>query len=494
MLKSCRINGFVIFILSMAASFAQGPDTLWTRTYGGSLPDYGMAAKRTSDNGFIIVGWTDSFGAGNTDIYLVKTDANGDTMWTKTYGGTHEDGGNWVEQTSDGGYIIAGHTYSYGAGTFDVFLVRTDSVGQIQWTKTYGGYLYDQAWSIKETPEGGYIVAGFTGMFDPLYDFWLLRIDENGDTLWTRTYGGSLTEWCNSVYVTPDSGYILAGYTGYFNDYDVFLVKTDKAGNLQWTKTYGGNNEDFAWSALPTSDNGYIAIGWTESFGAGDTDIYLIKMDATGDTLWTKTYGGPNEDKAKCVQEIPGVGYIIVGSTFSYGAGGADVYLVRTDLNGNTLWATTYGATDWERGSYGERMPNGGYYIVGFTRSFGAGEADVYLLATTQDTIGVLENDARNVGMIRLEAYPNPFTHFTDIKYQITDNGQQNNRAVITLKIFDATGRLVRDLGQLSVIGYQPSVKWDGTDRVHRQLDNGVYFIVLTVGNTSHAKKLILVH
>ncbi|UCG92902.1 MAG: T9SS type A sorting domain-containing protein [candidate division WOR-3 bacterium] len=456
--------------------FAQGPDTLWTRTYGGALDEFGMSLQQTADSGYVMTGWTESFGAGDVDVYLIKTNANGDTLWTRTYGGTMEDGGNSVQQASDGGYIIAGHTYSFGAGMFDVYLIRTDSIGDTLWTKTYGGYLYDQGWSVQETSDGGYIIGGFTGLFDPLYDFWLLKTDKNGDTLWTKIYGGSLTEWCNSVRETSDGGYILAGFTGYFNDYNVYLVKTDSNGGVVWTKTYGGMHDDYAWAAEQTSDGGYIVIGWTFSYGAGDADIWLIKTNADGDSIWSKTYGGQEEDKAKWVQEIPGVGYIITGSTFSTGMGGADIYLIKTDLNGDVIWANAYGGADWDRGSVGEFTSDGGYVIAGFTKSFGGGNADVWLLKTRPDTVGIEEHKHLRPLATILQMSPNPFSKKTDIRYGKTDNSR------IDLKIYDATGRVVQEFNQLT--SHQSSINqiiWDGTDHAHRPVPSGVYFLKLII-------------
>ena len=490
-----------VFALLPALFIAQIPDTAWTKTYGGPLDDFGMSLQQTSDSGYIICGWTESFGSGNVDVYLIKTNANGDTVWTQTYGGPQEDGGNWVEQISDNGYIMAGHTYSYGAGMFDVYLIKTDSLGAVQWTKTYGGYLYDQAWCIKETPGGGYIVAGFTGISDPLFDFWLLRIDDNGDTLWTKIFGTTLVEWCNSVCVTPDSGYILAGYTGYFGNYNVYLVKTDKNGNMQWTKTYGGYNDDYAWSAIPTSDNGYVAVGWTESFGAGDTDVYFIKMDENGDTLWTKTYGGPLEDKALSVREIPDVGYIIFGSTFSYGMGGADFYLIKTDLDGSTLWTKTIGGPNWDRAHIGHLTPDEGYVIAGFTSSFGTGGTDVWLVKTQPD-VGIMEYESPHAPQIVLQVSPNPFTHSTDIRYQTSDIGQNDTRGSKggmpehqqpVLRIYNAVGQLVKSFSLPTTHCLLPTViSWSGIDDANRRLPSGVYFLSLHAGSNFVRKKVIL--
>ena len=272
---------FLILLLALSALAG------WTRTYGGSSYDYGESVAQTSDGGYIVAGYTYSFGAGGYDVYLVKTDAVGDTIWTRTYGGFDVDFGYSVAQTSDGGYIVAGETYSFGAGGSDVYIVKTDAVGDTLWTRTYGGSDYDYGRSVAQTSDGGYIVAGYTASFGAgSWDVYLVKTDGLGDTIWTRTYGGSDGDYSNSVAQTSDGGYIAAGYTSSFGAgyNDVYLVKTDAVGDTIWTRTYGGGNTDKGYSVAQTSDGGYIVAGYTRSFGAGEDDVYLVKTDSLGYT------------------------------------------------------------------------------------------------------------------------------------------------------------------------------------------------------------------
>ncbi len=319
----------VLLLVSTAA--ADPGDTLWTRTYGGSGGDRGCSVQQTSDGGYIIAGGTGSFGAGG-DVYLVKTDSCGDTLWTRTYGGSSLDQAFSVQQTPDGGYIIAGDTKSCGAGLFDVYLVKTDSCGDTLWTRTHGGSDEDAGLSVQQTSDGGYIVAGLTVSFGAgSVDFYLLKTDSCGDTLWTRTYGGSDWDEGYSVQQTSDGGYIIVGQTESFGAgaRDVYLVKTDSSGDTLWTRTYGGSGYDEGFSVRQTSDGGYIIAGGTNSFGGDYSDLCLLKTASSGDTLWTRTYGGSNFDKAYSVQQTSDGGYIIAGSTSSFGAGSGDVYLVK---------------------------------------------------------------------------------------------------------------------------------------------------------------------
>jgi Domain of unknown function (DUF5122) beta-propeller len=360
-------------------------ENLWTKAYGGTGPEASYSVQPTSDGGYIIAGWTGSFGNGNHDAYLIKIDIYGDTFWTKTFGGTDLDWGRSATQTSDGGYIVAGWTASYGAGGTDVYLIKTDANGNLTWTKTFGGQDDERGFMVQLTSDGGYIIVGTTWSFGAGNgDVYLVKSDTNGDTSWTRTYGGTGYDFCRSVKPTSDGGYILAGQTGSFGsgNWDVYLIKTNSNGDIQWTKTYGGPDDDLGCSVEPTSDDGYIVTGGTMSFGAGDWDVYIIKTNSTGDALWTKVYGGPLEERCHEIKETPDGGYSLIGFTASFGAGEYDFYFLRTDANGDTLWTKTYGGTDSDIGEAFHETSDGGYIMVGETNSFGVGGGDVYLIKT----------------------------------------------------------------------------------------------------------------
>jgi len=362
-------------------TFAQ---TTFQKTFGGAAYfDEGYAVQQTTDSGYIVAGRTLSFGAGNYDVYVIKTDANGDTLWTRTYGGWSNDYGYAVQQTTDGGYIVAGYTLSFGAGSSDVYLIKTDANGDTLWTKTYGGTNGEEGLAVQQTIDGGYIVAGYTGNFGAgSNDMYLIKTDVNGDTLWTRTYGGGGNDYGYAVQQTTDGGYIVAGYTLSFGagSSDVYLIKTDANGDTLWTKTYGGGVTDYGYAVRQTTDGGYIVSGSTESFGAGWTDVYLIKTDVNGDTLWTKTYGGGVTDYGYAVEQTIDGGYIVAGLTLSFGAGNFDVYLIKTDVNGDTLWTRTYGGGGSDNSRVVDQTTDGGYIVTGLI--FSGGWYDMYLIKT----------------------------------------------------------------------------------------------------------------
>jgi uncharacterized delta-60 repeat protein len=384
------VRGLILALLSVSlvalfTEYAHAQVVKFAKTYGVTGSDYAYSVQQTSDGGYIVAGGTASFGAGSVDFLLIKTDANGNIIWVKTYGGISYDNARSVQQTSDGGYIVAGLTSSFGAGNWDVWLIKTDANGNLQWAKTYGGTNYDYAYSVQQTSDGGYIMTGGTASFGAgNWDVWLIKTDANGNLQWAKTYGGTDDDYAYSVQQTSDGGYILAGVTSSFGagSWHIWLIKTDAFGNLQWAKTYGVTGSDYAYSVKQTSDGGYILAGLTYSFGAGDDDIFLIKTDANGNIIWAKTYGGPGYDEDFSVQQTSDGGYIAAGYTRSFGAGWDDIFLIKTDANGNLQWAKTYGGTDGDYAYSVQQTSDGGYIVAGYTSSFGAGGSDFFLIKT----------------------------------------------------------------------------------------------------------------
>lgn len=313
-------------------------DTLWTRHYSGNA--LFSSVQQTDDGGYIMCGSKERLTYGY-DIYMVKTDVNGDTTWTKIIANAGHDFGNSVQQTSDGGYIITGCSISSGA--YDLCLIKFDTYGNVTWTKIYGGSGNDQGVEVHQTTDGGYIICGLT-THSSTWDVYLIKADANGDSLWTKTFGGVSGDYATSVRQTSDGGYILAGETwnwgaGYS---DAYWIKTDATGNIQWTKTYGGTSFDQSRCIRQTADGGYIAVGTTASFGVGPSkyfNVYLIKTNSLGDTAWTRTFGAEKKDiHGAEVQQTADGGYIITGHVFNYGGAGVTVKLIKTDDQGHACF------------------------------------------------------------------------------------------------------------------------------------------------------------
>jgi hypothetical protein len=382
-----------MFILPIGEAYAQ-PEVEWEKTFGAEDNEEAWSVQQTIDGGYIIAGSTYSIGGIDSDVYLVKTDSEGILEWEKTFGGPNLDYGRSVQQTTDGGYIMAGWTRSIGAIDSDVYLIKTDSDGSMLWEKTFGGPNLDCGGnSVQQTIDEGYIIAGWISYPLPLADtdVYLIKTDSDGNELWSRDFTCfPATDIGYSVQQTTDGGYIIAGYTRCLGagGADVYLIKTDSEGDEQWDfpwwKTFGGAKDDFGRSVQQTTDpppssGGYIIAGWTTSFDAGGDDVYLVKTDSDGNELWYETFGGYNSDYGYSVQQTIDGGYIIAGETKSFGES-MDVYLIKTDSDGNELWYETFGGSNYDCGRSVQQTKDGGYIIAGWTRSFGAGESDVYLI------------------------------------------------------------------------------------------------------------------
>ena len=309
--------------------------TMWTHTYGGPSNDWAECVIRTSDGGYALAGCTTSYGAGSWDAWLVKIDASGNSLWNKTYGGSDADFWTCVIQTNDGGYALGGYTASFGLTKYQFWLLKTDSAGIEQWNQKYGGGDVDLANSMIQTSDGGYALAGYR--FAGTNDVQLLKTDSAGNQEWIRQYfvGGN-HDAAYSVIQTSDGGYMMAGGTNPVGveEGQAFLIKTDSAGNMEWSGTYGGVSEDRGYSVIQTGDGGCMLAGYTSSYAANGRDVWIVKTNSTGNMLWNQTYGGADVDRGYSVVQTSDGGYALAGYTTSFGAGGTDVYLVKTDESG----------------------------------------------------------------------------------------------------------------------------------------------------------------
>ena len=342
----------------------------WRGFYGGPLFDKAYSVLQTPDGGFIIAGQTASSGAGWDDFLLFKVDSQGDEVWSNTYGGFSIDRARCLVQTSDGGYILVGITDSYGAGGADFWLLKTDEEGVEEWSKAYGGPEDDSAYSAQQTLDGGYIIGGYTGSYgEGEVDFWLVKTDERGNMSWSRTYGGVANDVAYSVEQTNDGGYLVAGWTDSYGPggINAWMVKTDELGNVTWDRTYGGNEDDKASSVQQTSDGGYIIAGSTKSYGAGKWDLWLVKVDENGNEEWNRTFGGPDSDGANSVRQTSDGGYIVVGETNSYVERGADFFVIKTDVDGEEEWSRKFDGIGFEVAYAVRQTSDGGYIVAGET-------------------------------------------------------------------------------------------------------------------------------
>ena len=309
----------------------------WNYTFGGENSELFRKVKNTSDGGYILTGITNSFGYGSSDIWLFKVNQEGLEEWQYTFGGADGDWGMSVEQTMDDGFIVVGHTLSFGAGFYDIYMVKTDAFGNEEWHQTFGGTEEDFGYSVLQTSEGGYVVLGFTVSFGSgSRDVWLIKTDAQGNMEWDKTFGGSASDVGEDIKETTDGGYIITGYTESNSNglYDVLLIKTDSNGNEIWSKNIGDGNYEGGSSVAQTHDGGYIITGYTISYGNGAKDIWLVKTDNAGNEEWNYTFGGINNEAGQQILQTFSGGYVIVGYTESRGSGQKDVKLIKTSPAG----------------------------------------------------------------------------------------------------------------------------------------------------------------
>jgi hypothetical protein len=376
-----------------------------SETFSNTFTDYNYLTRcvqQTTDGGYIIAGYTETHKTPGHpyDVWLVKTDSNGNMMWDETFGGYSFDLGWYVQQTTDGGYIITGEN-----GDRDIWLIKTDINGSLEWDKTFGGSGNNCGFCVQQTSDGGYIITGQKNyIYSERGNVWLIKTDSNGSMEWERSFGGNSVDEGWYVQQTTDGGYIIIGETSSFGagGEDVWMIKTDSNGSMEWDKTFGGPNDDSGRSGQQTSDGGYIITGRT------NYNLWLIKTDSDGNLVWDKNFGGR---RGYCVQQTIDNGYIITGASDSR------IWLIKTDSDGNMSWNNTYKGVGSDFGDFVRQTSDGGYIITG-------GSIDYTWLIKTDDEgfkewdrIFVRKNKAVTDNMLLLRILKRfPLLHFLFFK------------------------------------------------------------------------------
>ncbi len=368
------------------------PCTIFVKTFGGNSSDMGYSVQQTTEGGYIIIGSTYSFGDGVDNVWLIKTDDSGVEEWNRTLGGL---AGSSVQQTVDGGYIITGFT-GLEYGPYDVLSIKTDSNGNEEWNRTFSGDSDDVGNCVQQTNDGGYVITGSTSSFgNGLLDIWLIKTNENGDEEWNQVFGGTSSDWGKSVQQTTDGGYIITGYTQSYGNgvRDVWLIKTDENGEEEWNQTFGGTSIDEGYSVQETFDGGYVIIGCTFSNRSGNANVWLIKTNTFGQEEWNKEFGGDSDVEGRSVQQTLDSGYIITGFERIAEDRHVELLLIKTDSNGNEEWSHNYGGADSKIGYSVQETDDGGYIIAGSILPNESGSYDVLLIKTDSEgnTIAVTE-------------------------------------------------------------------------------------------------------
>lgn len=404
----------VIVILGMTLSAASA----WIRNYDwfGST---GFSVQETSDSGYIVTGRIPSVDTipFDYDVLLMKTDSLGDTIWTRTYGGVGKDEGRCVRQSPDGGYIVVGSVDGYEYYPGNLWLLKTDEYGDTIWTKRYGSLWPDEGRWIEQTTDGGYIISGTWTPEGSDYECWLLKTDENGDTLWTKTYFFTSHGYC--VQQTTDGGYIIASPIG--------LIKTDSLGDTLWVNSVASG------CVRQTTDGGYIQAT------SHNQDVWIIKTDSVGDSVWTRTYGGEDNDASSSFQQTTDGGYIIFGSSVSFGGG----WILKTDSDGDTIWTRIYKDYNF---SFGQQTTDGCYIMTGLVFPYGPQTLETIFLIKTDSLgyAGIIEEPTADLDP-GLKIIP-PIGQTVTLHYTNYPNG-------FYALVFDAAGRRVDEIQTRSSTG-----------------------------------------
>ena len=397
------VVGMILLILGTTGTGSvAAQDVEINETYGGTGTDTVFSVVETSDGGYALAGRTESFGPDggyaprprDTDAWLMKTDSNGKVEFSKTYGGDAFDVAYSVVETSDGGFALAGNTGSFGSD--DAWLIKTDENGNEIFNKTFGGESSEDAYSVVETSDGGFALTGFTvsfgtededasESFDEGPDAWLIKTDENGNVEINETYGKESHDVAESVVQTSGGGYVLAGVTESFGS-GAWLVKTDTNGNEEFNETFSGADKMF--SVIETSDEGYAMAGATAGLGSESSDVCLIKTDSDGNIEFNKAFGGEKDDRAFSVVETSDGGFAMAGRTNSSGSSSDDMGIVKTDTNGDVEFSKAFGGKEFDVASSVIEASDGSLVLVGETNSFGSGSSDAWLLKVSTDSDG----------------------------------------------------------------------------------------------------------
>ncbi|MEI6124255.1 MAG: T9SS type A sorting domain-containing protein [Bacteroidota bacterium] len=479
-----------IFLLAANAGFGQ---IMFERHYGGDQSDQGLCIQQTADSGYIITGGTFSYGNGSSDVYLIKTDKYGNVLWSKTYGGGSWDIGICVIQTSDGGYILSGYTSSFGAGSSDVYIVRTNQVGDTIWTKTFGGLQDESGTSIIGNADGSFIIVGSTSTYTSSFSSaYLLKIDGNGSLIWSKSYDKLGSSRASSIVANYNNGYIIGGTTGDTPSM-LYLLKINNNGDTIWTKSYSwpDGNIDGA-SVILSLDYRYIMSG-NIKYPNGEYDLCLLKTDTNGIAVWFNNYGGTgsqgggkacltsdgdvimtgkNDTGLKtCKHENIFDGLMMFDNIMQTKASGV-LFLMKVDVNGDSLWSQDFGGNDYSYGNCVYLANDNGFIICGGI-TIGT-DHNVYLIKTNEFGISDVNESSYNKNFL---IYPIPCNG----KFIIKQNNVSNE--ICFLKIFNSTGKMIMSRS----FGPENEQNFDLSN-----YSTGIYLLQIIKNNKVFTSKLII--
>jgi len=523
---------FLLFIFSNSFFLAAQPTIQWQKCLGGTNRDEGLSITQTFDSGYVFGGWTMSTDGdissvhGSYDYWVIRLNSVGDTLWQRSLGGSGYNYATCVQQTSDSGFIITGYTTSNDGdvsgnhGSYDIWVVKLFPSGTIEWQKCYGGTAGEFSQSIRQTSDGGYIVANKSNSINGdvngnhgLEDFWIVKLNNIGDTLWEKSFGGPENDRPFSVWQTFDQGYIVSGLShsikgnitahhGTTASYDNWVVKLDSTGIMEWEKSLGGSNNEMSAAVQQTSDSGYIIAGQSESIDGdvtgnhGNYDYWVVKLNPAGDTLWQKSYGGTASDIATSIEQTSDSGYIVAGYSASndgdvtVNQGAHDYWMVKLNASGNIVWQKSVGGTadDWAYSVH--QTFEYGYVLAGNTTSTNGDVTGHHGTLTNNDywvvklSPVILSGLEVNTPLSGIRVTPNPVSNSTQISFSLL------HAEKISVSVYDITGRLITKLIDGNLAAGNHKINWNAKED---GVDGGVYIMNISGDGYAHSVKLVVV-
>lgn len=507
---------FALLMLFITTTYLTAqPAIEWQKSLGGSFADEAYSIQQTADGGYIMVGLSNSNDGdvtgnhGGDDYWVVKLNSTGAIDWQKTYGGTAADVARSIQQTTDGGYIVGGYSKSNDGdvsgnhGLNDYWVLKLTSTGDITWQKSFGGTADDFAYAVKQTTEGGYIVAGYSKSTDGDVsvnhgesDYWVVKLTSTGSITWQKSYGGTDHDIPEAILQTIDGGYILAGYSksddgdvsGNHGNYDYWLLKITDAGVLDWQRSFGGTSFDYATAIEQTTDAGYIVAGISKSNDGdvtgnhGSDDYWVLKLTDTGAITWQKSYGGDQLDYAYSVKQTVEGGYIVAGFSYSnnYDVSGnhglTDYWVLKITSTGVKSWQKSLGGTGEEYSFAMNLTADGGCIVTGYSFSNNGdvsgnhGESDYWVVKLAPDNIGVNEISEKEL----LSVFPNPANNHINLKISNTLIGA-------TYVIYDNSGKAV----------LSGTINSENTKLKLDNLSVGIYDVQITSLNSTTTSRFV---
>lgn len=456
------------------------PELDWSNTYDYYGDDNAKSVLQTTEGGYIMAGSTWTSGS-SWDMLIIKTDENGNEEWYELIGGIERENANSIKETQDNGFIVVGNTSSFGNGGKDFYLVKIDQSGGIEWFNTFGSVNDDIAYDICSVPDGFIITGNSDG------DILVIKVDVTGNLIWQSLIGGDSADYAYSISNTNDYGCIIAGMTFSYGagSSDIWVIKLDTDGNMEWDFVYGNSYSDKATSVIEANDSGYLVAGYTENVNTGDIDYLALKLDCSGTIEWNYSNPSDLDEYAQSVLQLSDNGYVIAGYVeINDDDYDDDIKVVKIDSNGNEEWSFMYGDVDEERAYDIYETSDQGLIVSGYQSDLITGLWDCLLLK--YETATLVEISLIDP-IYNLFNYPNPFNPSTTIEFSI------QNDSHVELSIFNVKGQKVKTLISNEFSTGSHSIIWNGNDEFDKPISSGIYYYKLNInGKTEAVKKCLL--